>query len=59
MNESTKNAVEGVRVLWSYLSPMEKITWCERLAPWLEVEDWWDVAPYVLNDDIDLSQLVG
>lgn len=56
-NDSAKHAIEGVRVLFPYLSFTERIEWCERLQPALGVEDWWDVAPYIVNDDIKLSVL--
>jgi hypothetical protein len=31
MNESGKNAVEGIKVLWPYLSYQERVEWVERL----------------------------
>lgn len=33
MNDSARHAVEGVRTLWPFLEPHEKVLWTERLAP--------------------------
>lgn len=55
MNASLRQAIEGVRVLWPHLQPLERINWCWILMGQLGFNDWWEVIPLVRDESVDLT----